>query len=201
LKSRNTITRAIQRLTEAKKKPTLGSGAWGKLKQNVEGSSKLSAELAEMAHNSFMLYRNALTNSVDNHKLVQLIRFCGCRTDEADAQAQMERVGVFADTGVGHKEFLSIFENLVTEGRDVLDPAVTSSMYGTSARRRWISSDGDAVPNGDITGELVPPHRRLSRLLVLHKTLELFFFASICISAVVAGLETSPYFVGVTRLT
>ena len=181
----------------------MGGQNWGKVRDEVVGDGKkqeLSFELAEMAHESFMRYRSAVTNSVDSHKLVQLLRYCGCPTDEKDAQAQMWKQEIYDGGGVGHREFLGIFESIIAEGRDVHEPLskALSSLYGRSARMRWIKSDGEYILNGDVTGELVPVRRRLARLLVLSTHLELFCYGSITVSAVVAGLETSPAFTGPT---
>ena len=67
------------------------------------------------------------------------------------------------------------------------------SYYGRSALIRWIKHDDSAI-NGDVTGELVHPIRRLARGVSLDKRLELFFYFSIVVAGTVSGLQTYSQF-------
>ena len=67
------------------------------------------------------------------------------------------------------------------------------SYYGRSALIRWIKYD-DSQINGDVTGPLVHPIRRLARGVALDKRLETFFYLAIVVAGTVSGLQTYSQF-------
>ena len=161
------------------------------------------------AKDLFDLYDADASGTIDNDELMSVLRLLGEHPTSEEVDAMIAEVDENKNGDLTLNEFLTVYAVTVQKHveEDCVDPSDPSSprtrsetakrklntvsFYGVHALMRWVKHDGDKV-GGDVTGLGVPAPRRMTRVLLVSKPVELVFYFCIVLSAINSGLQTCP---------
>jgi len=162
-----------------------------------DAEETMTPDEISQAREMFNRYDEDGSGAIDTEELGMLMLTLG-ETVSAERLAEMVKEVDDNNNGViDFAEFLQLLAILSGEVKETTSIKKVKlgavSYYGRSALIRWIKYD-DSQINGDVTGPLVAPARRLARAVSLDKRLEVFFYLAIIIAGTVSGLQTYSQF-------